>query len=136
MGTANPGRYKLAVNGTAAKPGGGSWSNFSDERLKILAGDYQRGLTEVTKLTPARYSYKEGNALELPVGQEHIGIVAQEVQDLIPEAVEENTDGYLMVNNDPIIWALVNAVKELKAQNMQLEKRLNALEKTAGQEGD
>jgi hypothetical protein len=135
IGTTDPGTYRLAVNGSAAKPGGGSWSNFSDRRLKELSGDYQRGLAEVSRLKPIRYTYAEHNELKLAAGRKFVGLVAQEVLDVIPEAVEENANGYLMVNNDPIIWAMVNAIKELKgqnqelrAQNVELTERLEALE--------
>ena len=34
-----------------------------------------------------------------------------------------------MVNNDPIIWAMVNAIKELKAENNLLKQKVEALEK-------
>jgi hypothetical protein len=84
------GSYKLAVNGSAAKPGGGTWSSFSDSRLKNVAGDYEYGLEEIRKLHPVKYSYKEGNALELPTDEEYVGLVAQEVREAILEAVEEN----------------------------------------------
>jgi len=141
IGTENPGSYKLAVNGSAAKPGGGSWSNFSDVRLKEVHGQFQAGLSEVTKLNPVRCSYKQDNELKLPTGREFIGLVAQEVQKVIPEAVSENEKGYLMVDNDPIIWAMVNAIKELKgenqelrAQNQEMKQRLEALERTMGQD--
>jgi hypothetical protein len=66
--------------------------------------------------------------LELPTDKEQVGLVAQEVQDVIPEAVEENDKGYLMLNSDPIIWSMVNAIKELKAENDSLKQRLEALE--------
>jgi hypothetical protein len=42
-----------------------------------------------------------------------VGVVAQQVQSAIPEAVHQNRDGYLVVNNDPIIWTMFNAIKEL-----------------------
>jgi hypothetical protein len=54
-----------------------------------------------------RYHYKTDNALHLPSQPEYIGVVAQEVQSAIPEAVQRNNDGYLTVNNDPIIWTMV-----------------------------
>ncbi|MHC4666474.1 MAG: LamG-like jellyroll fold domain-containing protein, partial [Planctomycetota bacterium] len=94
IGTDNPGSYQLLVNGSAAKPGGGSWSVYSDARLKEIANDYERGLSEIINLNPVRYSYKEDNELELPTDKEQVGLVAQEVQDVIPEAVEENDKGY------------------------------------------
>jgi len=133
IGTNFPGGYKLAVNGSAAKPGGGSWSNFSDIRLKEINGDYKAGLSEVSKLNPVRYRYKENGQLRLPVDKEFVGVIAQKVQSTIPEAVEQDDNGYLMVNNDPIIWAMVNAIKQLKSENESLKERLEALERTVQQ---
>ena len=130
IGIPNTGSFKLVVLGTAAKPGGGSWSFYSDVRLKDLNGTYERGLSEINMLNPVRYNYKEDNELDLPADEEFVGFVAQEVQEIIPEAVETNDDGYLLLNNDPIIWTMVNAIKELKAENDELRARLEALEKT------
>jgi hypothetical protein len=123
IGTNNPAGNMLAVNGQAAKPGGGTWAVYSDRRLKEVNGEYEHGLFEISKLNPVRYRYKEGNELELPTDREHIGLVAQEVQEVIPDAVEENGQGYLMLNSDPIIWSMVNAIKELKAENDALRKK-------------
>jgi len=59
----------------------------------------------------------------------HIGFSAQDVQEVIPEAVEEDENGYLLiVDNDPILWTMLNAIKELKAQNDELRSRVEALE--------
>jgi septal ring factor EnvC (AmiA/AmiB activator) len=49
-------------------------------------------------------------------GQEHIGFVAQEVEKVIPEAVTRNSRGYLLVNNDPILWTMFNAIKQQQAE--------------------
>ena len=59
--------------------------------------------------------------------------MAQDVQTVIPEAVEEDEDGYLMVNKDPIFWTMLNAIKELKAENETLWQELNALKEHIGQ---
>jgi hypothetical protein len=80
-------------------------------------------------LNPVRYKYREDNKLELPSEKEFIGLIAQDVQDIIPEAVGENDNGYLMVNNDPIVWAMVNAIKELRTENEALKLRLQDLER-------
>lgn len=37
------------------------------------------------------------------------------MQKIIPEAVMESSDGYLMVNNDPILWAMLNAIGDAVA---------------------
>jgi regulation of enolase protein 1 (concanavalin A-like superfamily) len=128
---ANPSPHKLVVNGSAAKTGGGSWSSISDARLKDVQGDYKLGLAEVARLNPVFYKYTAHNDMDLPTERQYVGVVAQEVRQVIPEAVEENTDGYLMLNNDPIIWAMVNAIKELKAENDALKQRLDILERKA-----
>jgi len=106
----------LTVNGSADKPGGGSWGTYSDGRLKTVAGTYDAGLDAILKLTPVRYRYKEQNAMGIKDSQEHVGFVAQEVEKVIPEAVSRNSRGYLLVNNDPILWTMLNAIKQQQAQ--------------------
>ncbi len=145
IGTTNP-DSTLSVNGTADKPGGGSWNTFSDGRLKDVGADFTHGLEALDAIQPVHYHYKPGNPLNLPSQPDYVGVVAQQVQSAIPEAVQRNQDGYLEVNNDPIIWTMFNAIKELdqkreteekakdaeiqnlKQQNDLLEKRLDHLE--------
>ena len=119
----------LTVNGTADKPGGGSWNTFSDARLKDVGPEFTHGLADLNRIQPVHYHYKSDNPLNLPSQPEHIGVVAQQVREAIPEAVEETKSGYLSVNNDPIIWTMVNAIKELKTENESLKQRLEQLEK-------
>jgi len=129
IGTNDPGFFKLAVNGEAAKVGGGSWASYSDARLKDIGERYENGLEEITKIDPVKYRYKEDNALGLPSDGEYVGLIAQEVQEVIPEAVEQNKQGYLMVNEGPINYAMLNAIKELSAEIKRLKKRIEELEK-------
>ena len=128
IGTSAP-DAKLSVNGQASKPGGGSWNVFSDERLKKIKGRFATGLSAVMKLQPLRYEYKKDNALGLKSEGEHIGFSAQAVQKVIPEAVTKNAQGYLLVNNDPIMWTMLNAIKEQQAQIEQQQQQIEALKK-------
>ena len=71
-----------------------------------------------------------------------MGVVAKQVEQAVPEAVERTEDGYLVVNNDPIMWTMFNAIKELNqkvdekdarikkqdAENEALKARLDRLE--------
>jgi hypothetical protein len=76
-----------------------------------------------------RYRYKPDNPAKLPSDDEHIGFVAQEVREAIPEAVSQPEGSeYLQLNNDPILWTMLNAIKELSAENEELRRRLEALE--------
>jgi hypothetical protein len=132
IGTSNPDNL-LTVNGSADKPGGGSWGTYSDGRLKTVNGSFVPGLSQVMQLRPIRYRYKPDNGMGIRDSEEHIGVVAQEVQRVIPEAVTENGKGYLLVNNDPIIWSMVNAIKEQqreieqqRAENQEQKKLLRS----------
>lgn len=117
----------LSVNGTASKPGGGSWAVFSDERLKIVKGNFSSGLKAVMALQPLRYEYKPNNALDIRSPGEHVGFVAQEVKKVIPEAVVASENGYLTVNNDPILWTMLNAIKEQQQQIVELKREVRQL---------
>ena len=78
------------------------------------------------KIRPVHYRYKADNAMGIRDTDEHIGVVAQEVQKVIPEAVTENSKGYLLVNNDPIIWTMLNAIKEQQREIKQQQSLLRA----------
>lgn len=126
--TDNSGNFVVPA-GTASKPGGGSWAVYSDARLKNIHGDFTRGLGAIASLQPISYNYAKGNAENLPSDQTYIGLTAQNVQKAIPEAVSMDENGFLKLNNDPVIWTMLNAIKELKAENDSLKARVEALEK-------
>jgi len=130
IGTAAP-TDLLSVNGNASKPGGGTWAVFSDERLKNIKGPFNSGLQAVMRLQPIRYEYKPQNALGITMIGQHIGFSAQSVQQVIPEAVSQTENGYLTVNNDPIIWAMLNAIKEQQAEIEKLKTEVRRLRSTS-----
>ena len=112
--------HLLAVNGVASKPGGGTWASFSDIRLKDIHGQYIRGLGDIIRLQPVRFSYKAGNKMNLPSDKEYVGFIAQEVRKIFPEAITETTSGFLEFDMHSVNVAMVNAIKELKAENDRL----------------
>ncbi|MBL7689193.1 MAG: tail fiber domain-containing protein, partial [Bdellovibrionaceae bacterium] len=141
IGTTSPDQL-LSVNGDASKVGGGSWQTFSDARLKTVNGPFTRGLAEVLELQPVSYHYNDRNPAGIPNNGDHIGFVAQEIEKQIPEAISHSKKGFLMVNNDPILWTMFNAIKELyamivgtdseveklKAENAELKARVDKQE--------
>jgi len=131
IGTTAPDQ-KLSVNGDASKSGGGSWQTFSDERLKNIKGNFTSGLKAVMQLQPLRYEYKTDNALGLKSEGEQIGFGAQALQKVIPEAVTKTSSGYLMVNSDPILWTMLNAIKEQQKEIEQLKAQIQKLQPRAG----
>lgn len=117
----------LSVNGTAGKPGGGTWDVFSDERLKNIKGRFNTGLKALMQLQPIRYEYKPNNPLGIKSEGEHVGFGAQSLQKIIPEAVTQNSAGYLMVKSDPILWTMLNAIQEQQKEIVQLKAQLRKL---------
>ena len=120
----------LTVNGNASKPGGGSWNVFSDIRLKNVKGKFNTGLNAVMQLQPLRYEYRSNNAMGITSQGEHIGFSAQDVQKVIPQAVTQNESGYLLVNNDPILWTMLNAIKEQQKEIVELKRQIRQLRAT------
>ncbi len=130
IGTTAPDQ-KFSVNGDASKTGGATWQAFSDVRLKNIKGNYNSGLKAVMQLQPLRYKFKPDNALGLKSEKEQIGFSAQDLQKVIPEAVSETASGYLMVNSDPILWTMLNAIKEQQKEIQQLKGEIQKLRKSS-----
>ena len=128
IGTTSP-DYKLEVNGSAGKPGGGSWTNSSDIRLKDVKGKYNRGLKDILKLKPIKFNYKANNPRNLPSDIEYVGFIAQEVEKVFPEAISKGKDGYLDFNMHSINVAMVNAIKEQEEKIKNQDTRIKQLEK-------
>lgn len=107
------------------KPGGGAWlPSLSDGRFKEVQSEYKPGLDAISRIRPVSYQYKAGNPDNIPHDKVHLGVIAQEVQEALPEAIITRPDGYLTVDLDKINWAAINAIKELKAENDALKARL------------
>jgi Chaperone of endosialidase/Collagen triple helix repeat (20 copies) len=137
----------IYVGGGGFKPAGGPWADSSDARIKTVVSDYEHGLAEVLALTPKRYRYKGNDtndpttASKLPyedsphysvaiAGTEYIGLIAQEVEGVMPEMVSLSNgyiDGKNKVNDlrtldtGALIYALINSIKELHARVHALE---------------
>ncbi len=81
----------------------------SDERLKENILPVTNSLDVINQLQGVSFDWSE-------TGNHDIGVIAQEVESIIPEAVVVKDDGFLSVNATPIIAHLIEAVKELKAE--------------------
>jgi hypothetical protein len=106
----------------------------SDARLKEDIHPYTRGLAELRALRPVRYKYKK--EYWAASDRHFTGLIAQEVQDVVPEmvhpykfqAIGDKLLDVLAVDPSDLTYMLINAVKELDAENQQLKARLAALE--------
>jgi len=103
----------------------------SDIRMKenILPLDYD--INTLKKLNPVSFTWKKvflGNKEDF--GKRSIGFIAQELREVVPEAVfgKEDQYTYLGVNYDYIVPVLVKAVQQLSEKVEQLTKRVEILE--------
>ncbi len=93
IGTTSPGVFLLAVNGSAAKPGGGAWSNFSDRRLKKDIEPLAGALERLLALRGVTFKYQDPK-LKFGLPGRQVGMIAQEVEQVFPEWVDEDAEGY------------------------------------------
>lgn len=139
--------YKLHVNGAAAKPGGGMWTNASDKRLKDDIQEYQMGLEDVLKLNPVSFTYNGKGGIK-DTETRHVGLIAQEYQKVAPDAVSTfahteifmqeddkafktgKTEEFLAIDASQITFMLVNAVKEQQKVISELQEEVRNLKST------
>jgi hypothetical protein len=118
VNTNSAGSYTLTVNGSAGKPGGGSWSSFSDIRLKHDIEPLPAGtLDRVLSLRGYSFEYDDEaveHRLALPGRQ--IGLIAQEVEEVFPDWVEEDEDGYKFVTERGVMALMVESLRELRTE--------------------
>ena len=105
-----------------------TWETTSDQRIKKNIVDNNDGLSVLSQIQVRNFEYRTPDEItDLPshaaIEQEgvQLGVIAQEIQQVLPECVSENSTGVLSVNTDPLVWHLINAVKELKAEIEQLK---------------
>ena len=106
---------------TGTVSGNGAYINTSDRRLKVDIADTDRGLLEIMQLRPVSFRRKR-----MTDGPLELGFIAQELRDVIPEAVgptDDLEDPTLGIMLDPIVAALVNGMKALAARVQHLEGR-------------
>ena len=88
----------------------GNITAYSDERLKENVNTIEGALDKVAQMRGVTYNYKS----ELNDGQRGTGVIAQEMQQVMPEVIEEGE--YLSVAYGNLVGVLIEAVKELKAE--------------------
>ena len=94
----------------------------SDERLKDNVKPIENALEKLQKIRGVEFDWND----KQDVYQGHdTGVIAQEVQKVLPEVVTEREDGYLAVKYEKMIGLLVESIKDLKAEVDELKTQLN-----------
>jgi hypothetical protein len=122
----------LWIYGDALKPGGGSWSTLSDRRVKKSIEPINGALGQLLELHGVTYEYTDPSALHESPGT-HIGMVAQEVEQVFPSWVDTGADGLKHVTFRGFEAVAVEAVRELDARlasnSQEAAARIEGLER-------
>jgi hypothetical protein len=135
IGTTTP-TEKLHVVGNAriTAVGAGTFSNnlnitsdgtlttaTSDEKFKYNIRPLNYGLETLLQLKPVNFQWIEGE-------EEDLGFIAQDVAEIIPEAVNTNWNSDLLFRYESLIPILTKAIQEQQALIKALEQRIINLE--------
>ena len=121
-----------------------SWSTTSDERIKTNITGYTTGLAVLDQINVKTYNYLSDEDIAaahpeladddglvhegLNTEKAIVGVLAQELETLLPDSVTARDNGIKVVNNDELFWVMLNSIKELKTANDLLAARVEALE--------
>jgi len=129
------GSMTIGSNGDGTTVTANSFPTFSDYRLKKDIKPLSNGLDKILKLTGYYYHWKKENHKN---SSRQIGVVAQEVAEVLPEIVHMSKDSFYTVDYSKLTAVLIEAVKtqnkEIKAQREKIENleekidRFNSLE--------
>lgn len=140
IGTNSDPTHRLSVNGSVIATGG---YFTSDKRFKKDITHVDDALELISSLEGVRYSYKdnlevpnltlEGKPVmrEFPEGVQ-IGLIAQDVEKVLPEVVTTDGEGYKGVAYQNIVPLLIEGIKEQQAQLEEKDNRIAELERRIG----
>ena len=114
--------FDTNAHGRFKSPNSGNF--YSDRRLKYVSKENTSGLDKIRQLKVFNYTFKK-DTTKTP----HVGVIAQDLQKVFPNAVKKGTDGFLTIRMEDMFYAVINAIKELDAKYQAQEKRINELEK-------
>ncbi len=134
--------YQFHASGEFHATGNGNFNDVyirSDRRLKINVEDYEENAVDkVNKLKVKTYD-KVKSLSDREVIAHEIGIIAQDLQEVLPEAVKtakigglDNPEEILTISNSAVNALLIKAVQEMSEENKLLRERLAAIEAKLG----
>jgi len=125
IGKTDPGE-KLDVTGNIKCSGNVTADSFiavSDRKLKQNIVPIESALDKVCRLEGVHYEFKNTPDVK------RMGLIAQDVEKIIPEVVSENNEGIKGIDYGPIVSILIESIKELKEENKKLNKKIDDMQK-------
>jgi Chaperone of endosialidase len=95
----------------------------SDARLKKDIRQFPLVLDKLVQLQPVSYDWRTEEFPQLHLGTARTsGLIAQEVEKVFPEMVSPGADGFKRVNSSELPYLMLQAIRELKAENDSLRE--------------
>ena len=128
IGTTSPTqRLQVGTSGDGTVALANAWNTFSDIRLKRDLAVIPDALDKLLELHGYYYFWKDGSDQT-----RQVGVVAQEVEKILPELVRTGSDGIKTVDYPKLTAVLIEGTKQLKAEKdneiAQLKARADAAE--------
>ena len=98
----------------------------SDIRLKENIKPIEDSLTKISTISGVEYDWKEEFKQVHGYEGHDVGVIAQEIEQALPEAIRTNESGYLSVRYEKIIPLLIQAIKEQQKQIDELKYLLSS----------
>lgn len=114
MNSGDAALYFWGTSNYANLSSAGAWTNASDRRIKKNIVDIKYGLEDVLKMQPRSFQMKE-------VEGDYIGLIAQEVEEIIPEVVGGDPEKQLTLDYGSLVSVAFKAIQELEARIKVLE---------------
>jgi len=106
----------------------------SDARLKRDITPFPHLLDKLLQLQPVHFYWRSAEFPDRHFGSaQSFGLVAQEVEKVMPELVREDAQGFQTVNYSKLPLLTLQAIKELKAENNALKEKLQKVEQQQAQ---
>jgi hypothetical protein len=109
--------------------------NYSDRRAKTNIVPLDTSLGKIMKLKPVSYNWKDPKGgvkmLKSGTAKTDLGFVAQDVEQVIPDAVFTDDQGRKLLNYPAIVSVLTKSVQELTRQVEALKVQVAELKKQA-----
>lgn len=97
---------------------------FSDVRKKKDIKTIENALETVLSLRGVSYEKIDATDIERKINSRYIGVVAQEIEEHVPEVITEDNDGMKAVAYGNLVGLLIEAIKDLNNEVSDLKKKL------------
>jgi len=121
IGESAPSNNNLAVAGSITAGGDITAFYTSDITLKTKIESITGALNKVTSLSGITFNWND-KAQGKDQERREAGVIAQQIQEVLPEAVATRDNGTLAVRYEQLVPLLIEAIKELKAEVDLLKK--------------